>query len=328
MPIWMAISSDEAQYFPSRNSRTKTGTLAPVLTLRTRSLRTTLPANSRFALSSSASRAGALFIALYSPTSSPGLERPSATRKALWVQDLQRYGIQCVEVDQYEDVDEILHAVELRLAGGSIFVSGSLPPDAPDDQRQHIENISREIGRVVAEHEKRLVSGFGFTVGSAAVSGALGVILKEPTPNLEKSLLLRPFPQEAPPGTDVVAFRTRYRDGMIQQAGLCVFICGLKRAPHGGALVVADGVMEEYKMAKRLGRIIVPVGASGGAAAGIWELVEKSGILPAGLSKADFSRLNDAGESPAALAGIIAKAIEAVDKPARSPRGGGKARAR
>jgi hypothetical protein len=150
-------------------------------------------------------------------------------RHSLWVQDLQRYGIQCVEVDEYEDSDEILHAVELRLAGRSIFVSGSLPPDAPEDQRHHIENISREIGRVVAEHEKRLVSGFGFTVGSAAVSGALGVILKEPTPNLEKSLLLRPFPQEAPPGTDAAGFRTRYRDGMIQQA---VFVCGLKRAPQ------------------------------------------------------------------------------------------------
>src|SRR3989442_14432892 len=55
----MAISSDEAQYFPRRNSRTNTGTLAPTLTFRTRSLRTTLPAKSRFALSSSASRTGA-----------------------------------------------------------------------------------------------------------------------------------------------------------------------------------------------------------------------------------------------------------------------------
>jgi hypothetical protein len=81
-------------------------------------------------------------------------------------------------------------------------------------------------------------------------------------------------------------------------------------------------------MAKRLGRVIVPVGASGGAAARIWELVERSSIVPAGLSKADFSRLNVAAESPADLAGIIAKAIEAVDKPPRSPGGRGKARAR
>ncbi len=55
-PIWIATSSDDAQYFPSRNSRTKTGTLAPTFTFRTRSLRTTFPANKRFTLSSRASR--------------------------------------------------------------------------------------------------------------------------------------------------------------------------------------------------------------------------------------------------------------------------------
>ncbi len=57
-PIWIASSSDEAQYLPSRYSRTKTGTLTPTLIRRTRSLRTTLPAKTRLTLSSSGSRAG------------------------------------------------------------------------------------------------------------------------------------------------------------------------------------------------------------------------------------------------------------------------------
>src|SRR6516162_8659245 len=43
-PASMAAGSSVAQYFPSKYSRTKTGMLAPTLTLRTRSLRTTLPA--------------------------------------------------------------------------------------------------------------------------------------------------------------------------------------------------------------------------------------------------------------------------------------------
>ena len=43
-PASMAAGSSVAQYLPSRYSRTKTGTLAPTFTLRTRSLRTTLPA--------------------------------------------------------------------------------------------------------------------------------------------------------------------------------------------------------------------------------------------------------------------------------------------
>src|SRR5262245_31964620 len=58
MPIWIATSSEDAQYLPSKYSRTNTGTFAPTFTLRTRSFRTTLPANSRFTLSSRASRVG------------------------------------------------------------------------------------------------------------------------------------------------------------------------------------------------------------------------------------------------------------------------------
>src|SRR2546428_13981294 len=63
----MASSSDEAQYLPSRYSRTKTGTLAPTLTLRTRSLRTTVPAKRRLTLSSSASRVAAWLLLTSDP---------------------------------------------------------------------------------------------------------------------------------------------------------------------------------------------------------------------------------------------------------------------
>ena len=95
------------------------------------------------------------------PKASPG---PNAkkqlkidrVRHALWVEDLQRYGIQCVEVDGYEEVDEILRAVELKLARRSIFVSGSLAISAKADQQRYIEGVAREVGRVIAEHEKRL----------------------------------------------------------------------------------------------------------------------------------------------------------------------------
>jgi hypothetical protein len=56
-----ALSSSEAQYFPSKYSRTKTGTFAPTLTLRTRSLRTTFPGKTVFAFLSSSGTAPASY---------------------------------------------------------------------------------------------------------------------------------------------------------------------------------------------------------------------------------------------------------------------------
>lgn len=165
------------------------------------------------------------------------------------------------------------------------------------------------MGRVIAERQKRLISGFGLVVGSAALSGALGVILRQATPNLEKSLLLRPFPEQAPAGLDMPTFQKRYRDGMIQQAGLCIFIAGLKTG-SGKKPITADGVLEEFESAKLLGRIIVPIGATGGAAEKIWDRLNKAGALPRGLTKSDFQQLNDSRKSPSELAKVVEKGYQ------------------
>lgn len=236
-------------------------------------------------------------------------------RHQLWVEDLQRYGIHCVEVDEYEDVDAILKAVERRLANRSVFVSGSLPTDAPNTQRSVVEAFAREIGRVIAKNQKRLVSGYGLTVGSAVISGALGEIMRTPNFSLDDGLLLRPFPLEAPPGFDIDAFRERYRDNMIQQAGVCVFICGLRKDPATPEVATAPGVLAEFNRAKHFHRILVPIGATGGAALEIWRELSsnKNWALP-GLNRQDIERLGDMGLKPEEAGQIIEKVLTSLDK--------------
>ena len=56
--------------------------------------------------------------------------------------------------------------------------------------------------------------------------------------------------EEAPAGLDMTTFRTRYREGMIQQAGIAIFIGGFRVDTSSGSLVVADGVIEEFETAQ------------------------------------------------------------------------------
>lgn len=200
-------------------------------------------------------------------------------RHELWVEDLRRYGIRCIEVDEFDEIDDILRDVEARLARRSVLISGSYPEAAISDnidRRVKIECVSRAIGSLIAQKGKRLTSGFGLTVGSAAISGALATVLAEETPNLEKSLLLRPFPQETPDGHDAVAFKAQYRDGLVGQAGTIIVIAGEKRGLAAGEVVTSDGVMEEYRLAKKANRPIIPIGATGGAAEKIWKVERAS----------------------------------------------------
>lgn len=247
-------------------------------------------------------------------------------RHALWVQDLTRYGIDCIEVDEYEDVEDILRDVEKKLARRSVFVCGSFPDAGkPSDleQRRAIEEVARGVGQTIAQCEKRLVSGFGLVVGSAAIAGALSVLLNEDAPNLEKSLLLRPFPQTPPAGISNKEFKRRYRDSMVQQAGICVFIAGLKDETTGTKTkrVLADGVMEEFESARRLGRLLVPIGATGGAAEKIWEIVsaDQKTLCP-GIARKDFEILNDRSKRPSELVNAVRRIIVASEKPAKPRR--------
>lgn len=232
-------------------------------------------------------------------------------RHAHWVADLQRYGINCVEIEEFAEIDAILLELEAAVARRSVFVSGSYPEDVRDDHRSRIEQIAAGVGQLIADRSLRLVSGFGLTVGSAVVSGVLGQLYVLGTPSLDRSLYLRPFPQVTPEGFDETAFRRRYREDMMQQAGVCVFIGGTRHSDQG--LESAPGVIEEYEIARELGKTIIPVASTGGAAADIWaRLAADNGARAARLSDEIFRQLGQTDASVEETCAAIAAAIDSL----------------
>lgn len=59
---------------------------------------------------------------------------------------------------------------------------------------------------------------------------------------------------------------------MIAQAGFAVFIFGNKKV--GDKIQIADGMLKEFDIAKRMGKFIIPVGSTGSAAAEIYKTVK------------------------------------------------------
>jgi hypothetical protein len=195
-------------------------------------------------------------------------------RHTLWMEDLQRYGIECIEIDDYDEINDILKDVELQIVRSSVLVSGSFPESSAASlasKRPLVQEVASRVGHLIASRGKRLVSGYGVTVGSASIGGALGVVLSEASPNLERSLLLRPFPQQSPPGISKATFQRFYREAMVRHAGVCIFIAGC--TIQGGNVQVARGVIEEYLCAKSAGRICIPIAATGFAAEDIWNMM-------------------------------------------------------
>lgn len=229
-------------------------------------------------------------------------------RHELWVQDLKRYGINCIEVDEYAEIGELLLEVERRTVSRNVFVSGSFPEDADATERTYVEELASGIGGLIAKRGMRLVSGFGQVVGSAAVAGMLEDLYKSRSASMDRALYLRPFPQSAPKGFSRNEFLQRYREDLLSKAGICIFISGVKKQP-GRGIIAADGVLQEFVISTSNGSLPIPIGASGGAALDLWGKVSRSyhKYYP-GMSRKQFDRLNDRSLSTIELI----KAVNAI----------------
>ena len=198
----------------------------------------------------------------------------------LWAKDLRRYGLIAVEIDDYDEVPELLRQIEKRVAARRIWVSGSWPVEDGGAAPASIYSLAEDVGRWIGKSGRDLVSGAGMLVGSGTIAGFLEALRDGGGWDLNRRLIARPFPQPLKGGEPDAARWTTLRQELARQAGVIIFIGGGKF--DGEAIVPADGVLEEYAIAKDAGAFLLPIGASGGAAKEIAELLLESDVAFSG----------------------------------------------
>ncbi|MGA7810372.1 SIR2 family protein [Bradyrhizobium sp.] len=224
------------------------------------------------------------------------------TRQNLITQDLMRSNIKTIFVDEYEQITGLLQTLEHRYRRSTIFISGSAADYGPWGQAA-TENFVAELSRAIIDKDLRITSGFGLGIGSAVVTGAVQQIYSTRHRSLGEQLVLRPFPIGIKEGTERTKTFTRYREELISQAGVAVFIMGNKTV--GGKLVPADGMRTEFELAKSRRLYLIPIGASGSMAAELWNEVTSdldqfySGASPK--IKRALKKLGEPTEKPESL---------------------------
>ena len=187
----------------------------------------------------------------------------------LRISDLSRYQIQAVMINEYDEITEILYELNRRSHLRHIFVSGSANDFEPLG-KDRLEQFCARLGREIIRRGFNLVSGLGVGIGGAVALGALQQIYSDSLPLSRVSLF--PFPQHDPETMSVEAFRSKYRQNVISNAGFAVFISG-NRIEKSSRVINAPGVKEEFAIASELGKVPIPLGASGWAAEEIWREV-------------------------------------------------------
>lgn len=193
-------------------------------------------------------------------------------KQQLFINDLKRYNIEALIIDEYSQITNILKMIEKSINEDSIFISGSAHSYNPWDEKEAQKFINNLSKRLIADN-KKVISGFGLGVGSFIITGALEQMYMKQEKINNNQLILRPFPQKALPNQKIEELWDKYRKDMISLAGISIFIFGNKINKEGN-IIDANGVYLEFEIAKAKDNIIIPVGSTGHVAKKIWKEVK------------------------------------------------------
>lgn len=180
----------------------------------------------------------------------------------LQINDLKNYHIETVLIDDYAEITEILSGISKKTLMNSILISGSAVDYgifADDEANKFLSLLTEKL----LENKFKIVNGFGVGVGHAVVNGAIEYRDSLNLKGVGSRLDLRPFPFQNPE-----KFET-YREEFISDVGIVISIFGNKK--DGGTVTIANGVKEEARIAKEMGKVLLPIPLTGYAAREIYD---------------------------------------------------------
>ncbi len=197
-------------------------------------------------------------------------------KQELRIKDLKRYGIHAILLDNYSDITHILQQVEYGYRLKNIFISGSITEYSTHSPwtKDEVELFSFSLAQKLVQDDYRIISGFGLGIGSSIINGALEEIMRSKYKHVDEHLCLRPFPQVITGQMSREELWHQYRENMIQQAGIAIFMFGNKASNNG--IIIADGVLKEFKIAKETNTVIIPIGSTGWAASQILDDIKEN----------------------------------------------------
>lgn len=179
--------------------------------------------------------------------------------------DLKKHGIQIVYVDDYSEITSILQDVESQVKSKNVFISGSADFFDEGWAKDEIENFAFTLSKKLIVKEYKITSGFGNVIGSSIINGALDEINSSHFKHYDEHLCLRPFPQNIADESERNGKWKKYREDMLSDNGVAIFLCGNKRNSSGGK-IISDGCIQEFNIAKENNCIIIPIASTGDAA--------------------------------------------------------------
>ena len=234
-----------------------------------------------------------------------------------FIRDLKRKNIQTVEVDTYADIPLLLEKVATRFKRSSIFVSGAAVEFGAWKPNE-ADSFIYDLGQSLTSNGNRIITGSGAGIGGAIINGALEQLENAGVAVSEEHLIMRPFPYTASGKPPSKARWTKYRQSMIDHAGIAIFVFGNKKKDSAGNIFESKGMREEFDLCVASGVVPIPVGATGYMAEMLWKEVDGrfAHFFPKATKavRNSFNAIGNSSTPPAKLLEAIHKIIHHLQK--------------
>lgn len=193
-------------------------------------------------------------------------------KQQLRVKDLMRYGIKAILVESYDEITELLKAINRKFLSNKVFISGAY--DRIDgflgkkgqEAKKLADLFCKQLGEALYDNGFEISSGLGIGVGRNLITGVLNKEAASGNTRLSSKLIIRPFPI-----TQNKKQKKEYRKKILSECGVSIFLFGNKWDDNKKNIINSPGVRQEYKIASKLDHFLVPVGATGYISKKLWK---------------------------------------------------------
>ena len=123
--------------------------------------------------------------------------RYAINKQVLVTQDLMRFNIKTLFVDDYPEITTVLRTIVNRFRRRTVFISGSAADYGPWG-RAATEDFLVRLAVALIDQDYRIASGFGLGIGGAIVTGATQQIYSSRVRSIDEQLILRPLRLASP----------------------------------------------------------------------------------------------------------------------------------
>ncbi len=181
----------------------------------------------------------------------------------------KRYKIRVLLVDSYKQIPKILHELNTRIQKKRVFISGSFSSRA-SDMEEFSHTFSRNLASSLLGNDYRIVNGIGRRFGTHLIGYANEYLVKQGVNSIEKHLLIKPFVGNKK-GSEKE--KKKLREKVIKQCGAAIFVFGEHDC---NSLNTTSGVLEEFEIACKQHKVIIPISYPGTISEEIWRITKEN----------------------------------------------------